>query len=479
MNSFISDYYKKLSLPLKASLWFAVSNILVRGISFITLPIFSRILSTEQYGIVSVYGSWKEIFLIVCTLTLWGGVFNVVIVKNTDQIDRIISSFQGLAVTITCIFFAVSILFIEQVSKLLDMSKILVICMFLDVFAFIPFALWSGVERYFYRYKKVMVISILLPIFNSVLGYIAVTNTQYKAEARIIVGLFLNLIVSIILFIYIQNKGKAFYDNKYWKTAFEFNVVLIPHYLSLQILSQSDRIMINNICGKSDAGIYSVAYNFAMLLQLFTSAINSSFTPWIYKKIKDESYNDIRKTTNVIVFAVAGLSIAMICALPEIFYFMLPEGYYPAIWVIPPVAVGAFFMFLYPLFGAVEFYYEENRYVTIASVVGAIVNIILNYIFINRFGYIAAAYTTLLCYILFSLAHCIFMRKILKRNKQDIHLYDIKTLAGISLLTIVFMVVITFLYKNILLRWSFVAVICLILMLNRKKLVNEARILFY
>ncbi len=121
--------YKHISKPVKASLWFVISNVMLKGISFVTLPIFSRLLTTSEYGIVSVYTSWVSLVSIVTTLTVWGGVFNVGMVKHSDDRNTIISSFQGLASTITIIFLVISVIGFNYVSRLLGISEFLMVCM--------------------------------------------------------------------------------------------------------------------------------------------------------------------------------------------------------------------------------------------------------------------------------------------------------------------------------------------------------------
>ncbi len=106
------------------------------------------------------------------------------------------------------------------------------------------------------------------------------------------------------------------------------------------------------------------------------------------------------------------MNLILIAFAPEAISILAPRSYHGAIWVIPPVAASVFFMFLYNLFGNVEFYFEENKFIMIASVLGAVLNIILNYIFVPLCGYIAAGYTTLFCYIVYSLSHYIFMKKV-------------------------------------------------------------------
>ena len=331
MLSKLLNKYRNMPKQIKASLWFIVSNVMVKGISFITLPIFARLLTTEEYGVVSVYQSWVSVVSIITTLTIWGGVFNVGMV--------LFPLFQPL----------------------FKMSWLLTVCMFLEIMAQIPFYLWSTEQRYIYEYRKLILITILISILNPVISVIAVLNTPHKAEARIICGMAVQLIIGIVFFVYNQYRGRLFYSKEFWRFGFLFNVVLVPHYLSMQILNQSDRIMIKDMCGSSDAGIYSVAYNFALLLSLITTGINSSLTPHIYQCLKTKNEGQLKSQTTAIITLVAIITVGMIAVIPDAFHLLLPESYYPAITVIPPVAVGGFFLFLYPLFGSVEFYFEENK----------------------------------------------------------------------------------------------------------------------
>lgn len=466
MNKFI-EKYKMLSKPAKASFWFVVSNVMLRGISFITLPIFSRLLSTSEYGVISVYQSWVSTISIITTLTIWGGVFNVGMVKYSDQQKELISTFQGLATTITLFFLVISCAFLPIISKWLGMSQGLTLLMYLEILVQIPLNIWSTEQRYKFEYKKLIFVTIAISLLNPLIGVIAVTHTTHRAEARIISSFSIQAVIGIVLFIHNQKQGKNFFDKNFWKYGFLFNVVLIPHYLSTQILSQADRVMINSICGSSDAGIYSVAYNFGMLLSIITNGINSSLTPYIYQCMKQRELKKLKKQTTAIILIVALITLVLVCITPDVFTFLLPDSYYPAIWVIPPVAAGAFFLFLYPLFGSIEFYYEENRYVTASSVMGAALNVVLNYIFIKRFGYIAAAYTTLFCYICFSVFHYIFMKKILKKSGEE-NVYDIKAIVLISIGLLLATFIMLSVYNLQIIRWSLIVIVVLICLIKRK-----------
>ena len=459
--------YKTLSEPTKASVWFVVSNILIRGISFFTLPLFSRLLTEEQYGAVSVYGSWSQLISIFTTLTLWGGVLNVGLSKYVGKEDELISSFQGLGTTLTIAVFALLLPLTHFLAPLMGISKVMMPIMLVDILSVLPYNIWATRQRYLYRYKTLIALAITSSVLNPVLGFILVMNTEHKAEAKVISGVLIQMLIGITFFVINYKNGKRFFNREFWRYAWKFSIVLVPYYLSLQVLNHSDRIMIDRMCGEGDAGIYSVAYNFAMLLGLVTSGITSSLVPFIYKKMKTNEERVLQKCSSAVVLLVAVITIGVICVVPDLFIFMLPKGYYRALYVIPPVTLGAFFVFIYPLFTTVEMYYEDNKYITIGSVIAAITNVVLNYIFINIIGFIAAAYTTLFCYFLLSAIHYWLMLLVQKKHESNIVIYDVKKILVICIATTVFGLGIMLVYERYLIRWTIVGLLLIIMAIKR------------
>ena len=98
-------------------------------------------------------------------------------------------------------------------------------------------------------------------------------------------------LIGIALYASIFRRAKVFYDKKIWFFCpLGFCIPLMPHYLSEFILQSSDKIMINYLCGSRDVALYSVAYSAGSLITLITSAINSTFAPYQYQKIKSGEY---------------------------------------------------------------------------------------------------------------------------------------------------------------------------------------------
>lgn len=465
--------YLNMPAPAKASFWFMLCTVLQKGISMVTMPIFTRIMPSDQYGIVSVYNAWYGILGIFATLNLSAGVFNKGMIKFEDRKLDYMSSMLGLSGVATGILSIIYFLNPTFWESFLGLPAVLIITMLLTYFFEAAFSLWSVYERFHYKYRALIVITILSSVLGSAMSVLAVMfSSENKGNVRIISTAAVQIVVYFFIYIHIVRGSKRLINFNYWKYALDFNVPLIPHYLSMTILGQSDRIMIGNMVGTSEAAIYGVAYNISTLMTIVTNAISGSYVPFVYKSLQKKKYTDVKKVTNALLLFVAICSLLVLLLGPEIISFFAPAEYYSARWVMPPISAAVYFIFLYQLFGNVEFFFEKTKFIMIASCIGAATNIILNFIFIRRFGFIAAAYTSLVCYILFSVAHFLFSKLVAKQNDLNLsELYDFRGIAGISVGLVVLMLFSTVMYDNRIVRYSMIAVFGAVLLLKREKII--------
>lgn len=460
--------YSEMSEPVKATLWFMLCSIIQKGIAFISTPIFTRMLTTEQYGVYSVYQSWYWIISIFATLSLSAGVYNNALTKYQNDWRKVTSSFLGLSTVATIGLFVIYIIDYTFWNNLFHLSTFFVCVMFLQLLFEPAYLLWSVKERYQYRYKKLVLVTVLIAIMSPLLGAISVLSTSYKSEARVASYALVQIIIGLIFYILTMIRGKCFVSKKYWIFALSFNLPLIPHYLSMSILNQADRIMIERMVGGSEAAIYSIAYTVASIMVVVTTAINNSFIPYTYKALKQKQYYGIKKNVNFLLIVVGLVCVLTMAFGPEVILIVGGKEYYDAIWIIPSVAASVFFIFLYSLFGNIEFYYEKTKFIMVASCIGATMNIILNYIFIPIFGYYAAGYTTLVCYMLFSFVHFLFYKIILKKETDCKRIYDSKFIGAFSIVVLLSMGAMTLTYYCIVIRYAIIVILIVVLLLKRR-----------
>ena len=465
--------YENLSAPIKASFWFAICNIVQKGIALISTPIFTRMMTAQQYGEYTIYQSWYQVLTIFATLNLSAGVFNNGLTKYSNNKNRFISSLQGLSTTVTVLVFIIYIISPKFWNNIVGLSTLFIIAMFVQ-FLFEPaYLFWATEQRYKYSYRKLITTTMIIAICSPLFGIISVALTDYKAEARVFSFVLVQVLLGLYFYIRTFNKGKCFFDCFFWKYALKFNIPLIPHYLSMTILNQSDRIMIDKMVGTAEAAIYGIAYTLAMMMTIISGAINSSFIPYTYQHIKEKHFKEIGKNANFILLIVAMGCIMVMVLGPELIKIFATEEYYDAIWVMPPVAASVFFMFLYPLFANVEFYFEKTKFVMFASCFGALLNIILNYIFIKKYGYLAAGYTTLVCYIVFSFAHYFAYKSIVNNESEMASIYDIRFVTFLSCIVLVMSGLVLIGYSYPWIRYIVFVIIFLIILGHKNEIIRN------
>ncbi len=454
--------YKNISLPAKASFWFVVCSVIQKGIAFLTTPIFTRMMTQEEYGIVSIYMSWMSIMTIIVTFELPTGVFNKAMIKYECDKDGYTSSSLILASIITILCFAVYHLFRQPLSGLMGLNTKLVSLMFIDIFFTTAITFWTVRERFDYNYKSVVVFTIISNLIATIVSLLFLIHSEFSKDTARILGLVLpHVVCYALVFIYLIYRGKKIYSKEYWKYSILYNLPLIPHYLSQQILNQSDRIMINNLCGTAEAAVYSLSYQIAIIMNLVINAIHASFMPWTFQKLKSGDIKSIGKRAFQIELLIGVMCVLFSLFAPEFVLILGGAKYYEAVYIIPPVAMSVLFITMYSFFGNIEFYFEKTKMVMIASCLVAILNIILNWIFIRNHGYIAAGYTTLICYIVYAVMHYIFMKWICNENKI-INPYGGKEMWITSLIFASVSILISTIYRYTFIRYIVIFLIMII-----------------
>lgn len=461
--------YKSMSEPVKASLWYMICNFLQKGISFIVVPIYTRLLTTAEYGNYAVFQSWRDILIIFATLNLYAGVFTKAMVDYPDDRDRYTSVMQGLSTLITVIILGVYVIFRRPLDNLFEMSTPIMIGLFLYFIFYPAFSFWSVRQRCEYKYKAMVAVTLIVSFATPVVSLFLLFKTNLRENAVILGFLIVQIIAGAFFYIRAFIKCPHFYDKAYWKHGIDYNVPLIPHYLSLIVLNQSDRIMIKNICGSGDAGLYSLASQVSMIMTTIASAINGSYVPWSYECLRDKHYKELDNVTKTLILAFGLMTVGVIAVAPEVVLILGSRKYLPAIWVIPPIAIGVFYTCCYNSFASIEFYFSKTKYVMVASVVGAVLNIILNAIFIPTFGFVAAGYTTAVSYLVLALVHGLFAVRICKQEKLGTAVYDYKVIFLIGILFTVIAGLMTATYSFTIVRYGIIAVLIIALFINRQK----------
>ena len=458
----------------KASVAYTVCSILQRCLSMVTMPLFTRILTQEQYGQYTLYSTWMNIFTIFITLNLAYGSFSKAMITFEKDRYGYVAAVQNVTAVLAGVFLLVYMPLRHIFNPMLDLPTPVILLMVGEIVFQCALLCWYGHRRFANKYKSVVLVTLGVAVAAPILAYILVSFSTEKGYARIVGYSAVNIAVGLFFFVIALVRGKGGMKKEYWKYALCFNIPLIPYYLSQVVFNQSDIIMIENLTGPRSTdyvAMYGVAYNLATLMTFVLNSINGSYVPWFYEKIRDKKGSDNRSMANGIAILMAFLLLSVIAIAPEFIGIMADTGYEAAVWVVPPVAMSILLLFYAQLFINVEFYYEAKNMLVWGSIGSAAINIGLNYLLIPKYGFVAAGYTTLASYILFAAANYFAVRRIAKKEDLDLDFFDMRSLILIFLVFAVLSFLAMFLYNLFWIRWAIIAAVLLSLIIFHKKVI--------
>lgn len=393
-----------LSSSLKAGGWYLTGNLFNKALAFITIPIFTRLLSPYDYGFVNTYISWVAI----CSIFVGLSMENSIRTAYSDFKENINEFLSSVIILSLFNFIVLSVLvFVVVIQLNIHVRLILVILCLVQ--AFMTFMM-AYISTYYMMKMEYVKNTLLLGLPNLIATILSIMIIKYLLEdnlymGRIIPFSLVNTIFGTVIFIGIMKRGKKKIHFGYWKYALNISVPLIFHSLSISILAQSDRIIITKIRGPEDTGIYSLIYNFSMILTIFQASIDGVWIPWFMKKMAEGKKEEINERVRLYIDLMVCILVCLLCISPEVLKLMAPKEYWGGEYFIAPILLSSFIIFLYCISVNVEYYYKSTKRIAINTFIAAISNIILNLIFIPIYGVIAAAFTTLFCYCLSFVIH--------------------------------------------------------------------------
>lgn len=467
MNNLIKKY-KNTTPVTKASIAYIFCVFLQKGIQVITWPVFTRLLSLEQYGQYTIYVAWVEIASIFLTLNLSVGLFPKAMEIYNDRRERYIATCQTIGAMLSIMVALLLLLFYSRIEHILGLPMIIMLVLIINVFTYLPIQLWESKNRYQNEYAKVVVVTALYTVISPIISLFFVLLSEDKGVAMIIGTVITPTLMGLGFLVYNYITSKCIFDKDLFVFAVSSHMPLVAFFLSQTILNQSDRIMINYYCGNDKAAIYGVSYSLAMIITLASGALNNSFIPFLYRGIKEKRDADIRRRATVNYVVIAMFIICIVYFAPEVILFVGGRKYMDAIWVIPPVAGSVLMLYAAQLFVNVQLYFEKKRSIALISVFVTLINVLLNMICIPRWGYYAAGYTTFASYMIYGILSYSAYKRIIKENDVS-ELYNsfdfIKVCGGVIILAIPGMLTYNYLVLRIVI---FAGMLVTAYLINRK-----------
>lgn len=446
---------------LKSGIGFTVATLLLRAIGFISTPIFSRLMEPRDYGLYNTYLSYEAILYLFVGLALHSSIQNA-LYDFKEKLTAYISSVILLVCFNTVFLIIIGNIIYPVIFPYFQYSRSVLCMLILHSFSTSIIQIMQAYLVISYNYKKYLMISTFNAVGNIVISVFLILTLyqENRSFARTLGNFIPVLIIALIIIYYFIKKAPLTYNKIYWRYGLKFSLPIVPHGLSQIILNQFDRIMIQTIIGAEAAGLYGFGFTISAIASTVTGALQNVFTPWFYKRMDEgtkEAYDVLKEKSTLYITLLFGMISALICIVPELLRLLGPESYSQAKYVAVPILVGLFFSVLYTLPVNVEYYYKKTGYIAAATTIVAILNIVLNMIFIPQFGYIAAAYTTIISYAVYFIFHYFLAYRF---HGKD--LFSLKTLVFLCIGNILTGISSLFFIDYVIARCCILFIICLI-----------------
>lgn len=451
----------------KNSVFYTFANALQGMIGFFLLPIYTKYLSPSDYATLALVTAFIGIVSTIITFQIHSGIPRFVI-KFSNNIARAKAYFTSiflLFILVLLIGCSVINFFGESIIQLVFSSH--------NKIAYAPFfqiAVWIILPNLLTS-TCLSLLQTLEKGFNFFLATaIQVTITvccslYFVVSLKMgILGILLGQLIGnsaalIIVIFVIRGWFKFSFSGLNIKDitdSLRYSVPIIPHVLSIYIYMYSDRLILQRYVPLSDIGIYSIADTFAGVLLLIVNATTAAYSPRFLKLAEEDKAKAQETTKKFIEIWWVGIMIILMgyfILSSYVVRLMTRPSFYPSIPFIPILAIAYVFRGLYCFATNGIFYVEKTKVMPIITITAALLNIILNLLFIPRFGIYAAAWNTVISYFITFILAYYFSEKYYSIKFPWLNMARVSLLFGIVyIITLVFDKVVT---GSLLFKFSF------------------------
>ncbi|ASW43552.1 lipopolysaccharide biosynthesis protein [Clostridium isatidis] len=453
----IKELLKKNTL-VNSALWYTIGSFVLKGVNFLTVPVFTELLTTTEMGKVTVYSTWNAIAVILVGLGIEGTVGVAKANLKEKEYPEYLSSSLILATFSFVVMFILINIFKKQLLVLTGLEAGLLFLLLTQSFFSFVTSFVLSTYTFARKYKAYLGVSFLSTILNIVLSIsIILSMDSNRYLGRIFGWAIATIAIGFVLYIKVILEGKTYINLKYWKFCLPVALPLIVHNLSHLLLNQSDILMLEEFTTESIVGVYGILYTIGSIINIIQVAVNGAWVPWYYEALKKGDKEDLRKKSSIYIILFTLLTVMFTLGVPEVIKLFASEEYWPGIPLVFIIIMGYYFVYLYTFPANFQFYSKNTKFIAMGTITAAIVNIIFNYFLIQYFGMYGAAIATLIAYIvLFFMHFCIVKFKL--KHQDYPFIYNIY---GISAVALAWGISYVFLNAFIV-RWSIIIILLVI-----------------
>lgn len=389
----------------KNSFIYVLGDVLNKSIPFLMLPILTRYLTPEDYGIISVFTVFVSILAVFTGLSIHGAI-NVNFFKmQKDNLKVFIGNCLIILNISTLIVFICVYIFkpiiIERLSLEIEWVILAVALAFAQFLTTINLLLWMAEQKP----KRYSIYQISQTFLITSLSIILIVGFGMDWEGQIIATAIGTILFSIISFVFIIKRGYLIFklNNSHIKDILKFGIPLIPHSLGAWIATGADRLILMSLLGSTITGIYAVGCQIAMVISVIVTAFNKAWSPYMFKTLSNKPTMQNKK--NIVLFTYIyfiGIFLFSICFayLAEVLIpYFLGERFIKSTEFVIYFAVAFSFQGMYYMLANYIFYVKKTYILAYITLTISFIYMILLYFFVKMNGAIGAAQANVLFFL--------------------------------------------------------------------------------
>ena len=395
----------------KNTLIITIGKICTQLITFFLLPLYTAILSTEEYGTVDLLNTLVSLLLPIVTFQVEQAVFRNLIDnrENEDEKKKIISTgiFSVIlqCIIYICIFFLISPFFENQYKYFLATN----------VIAYIFASLTQQMARGLGKNTHFAIGSFLSAFTTIIFNLLFLVVFKFGAYGMLMANMLGQIIctiyniISLKLYKYISiSEFKKAILMKLWK----YSLPLIPNAISWWVFNESDRVVVSGILGVAQNGILSAAHKFSNVFITLYNIFNLSWTEMVSLHIGDSDAKEfLNKMTNMMLRFFTAMAVGIIACMPFVYPIMINEKFSDGYNLVPIMMLGCIFNVVVGLISTIYVAKKNTKAIANTSIVSAVINITVNLCLIKFIGLYASTIANLTAYFVMSVYRLYDLKK--------------------------------------------------------------------
>lgn len=374
----------------KDFLLYGVTSVLAKIIAIFLMPVYTSVLTQEEYGAMALITSCKGIIDIISNLNIHSAVAREYYEENINR-KRLVST--GFFSILSLSLFVLIVMLISNnfwSSTILDLPEqySLAFCIMLCTLPagslFSYFSILTRFKKKPLLFSVGTLIQLLIQVSVSVVGVVVL---RYGIVS-VFVGVLLGELWGIIYFAYINRENIGFqYDFSYLKKALKYSIPTLPAILAGWIDSSVGQIFIGKYVSMADLGVYSIALSFASIFSLISIGLNNTWGPFLFENYKKEGFS--QQVSNLFIVIVSGLivvSVSVSLLSKELVLLFSNPSYIKASEYIALLCISMCIYLLFPIASSGIQILRDTKYIGIAYVVGSLFNILSLVILLPYWG---------------------------------------------------------------------------------------------